>query len=146
MRMSLLFAGVAFALIAADDPAKRELDKYQGTWVLISEEFEGKPVPIEKRPELSITVQGEKVLFTSNGKERSAFVEFNPSKKPRTYDLLRDDGFVSLRGIYAWDGDDTIKTCAADDQGDRPTEFKTKPGSRNRIRVWKRKSRPGQAH
>ena len=143
--MKIAFAtAVAWSLVAADDPAQRERQKHQGTWGLISEEFEGKPVPIEKRPEMSLTVQGEKALFTSNGKERSAFVEFDPTKEPRTYDLLRDDGFVSLRAIYAWDGDDTIKTCAADDQGDRPAAFKTGPGSRNRIRVWKRKSRSGQ--
>ena len=138
MKIAFITA-VAWSLVAADDPAKRELEKYQGTWVLISEEYQGKPVPIEKLPKISLTVQGEKVLFTSNGKERSAFVELDPTKEPRTYDLLRDDGFVSLRAIYAWDGDDTIKICAADDQGDRPAAFKTKPGSRNRIRVWKRK-------
>ena len=51
---------VAWSLVAADDPAQRELEKYQGTWVLVSEEFEGKPVPIEKRPEMSLTVRGRK--------------------------------------------------------------------------------------
>jgi hypothetical protein len=45
---------------------------------------------------------------------------------------------VNLRGIYNWDGDN-LRTCSADDQGDRPTEFRTVPGSKNRIRVWNRK-------
>jgi uncharacterized protein (TIGR03067 family) len=138
---TVVLAAVAWLLVAGD-PAGREREKYQGTWALVSEEFAGKPVPPDKRPEISLTVRGDKVLFTSNGEERSAFVERDPTKDPRTYDLLRGDGFVSLRAIYAWDGDDTIKICAADHQGERPTEFKTAPGSPNRIRVWKRK-KPG---
>ena len=117
----------------------RELDRYQGTWVLISEEFEGKTVPAGKRPEMTCTVKGDKVVSTVKGKELSAFVELDPMKTPRTYELIREDGIHSLHGIYMWDGDDTIKICAADQGGDRPAEFKTGPGSRNRIRVWKRK-------
>ena len=49
--------------------------------------------------------------------------------------------YVSLRGIYTWDGDDTIKICAADDQRERRTELKSERRSRNRIRMWKRKKR-----
>ena len=60
------------------------------------------------------------------------------SKSPKTYDLLRDDGLLSLKGIYTWDGD-SIRICSADDQGDRPTAFRTEPGSKNRIRAWSRK-------
>jgi len=82
-----------------------------------------------------------KLLFhaalASNGKPRSATVKMDPTKTPRTYDLLRDDGHRSLKGIYTWEGD-KLKVCASDDNGDRPTEFKTEPGSKNRIRVWKR--------
>jgi uncharacterized protein (TIGR03067 family) len=86
---------------------------------------------------LSYTVRGDKVVFTSSGEARSATIKFDPNESPRTVDLLRDDG-RSLKGIYAWDGE-ILKVCLADDQGDRPAEFKTEAGSRNRIRVWKRK-------
>jgi uncharacterized protein (TIGR03067 family) len=125
-------------LFAADDPAKSALEKYQGTWVLLSEEFEGKKVPADEVKDLSYTVQGHEILFKSNGKDRSAIVKLDPSRNPKTYDLVRDDGLVSLKGIYAWDGE-LIKICSAVDQGDRPTAFETRPGSKNQIRVWKRK-------
>jgi uncharacterized protein (TIGR03067 family) len=124
--------------LAGDDALKSELERYQGTWVLVSEEFEGKKVPADELPDLSYTVRGDKVLFTSRGRDRSATVTLDPSKTPRTLDLLRDDGVGSLKGIYTWDGE-TIKICSADDEGDRPTGFTTGAGSRNRIRVWKRK-------
>jgi uncharacterized protein (TIGR03067 family) len=130
---------VTILLIAADDPVRRELDKYQGTWILVSEEFEGKPVPAAKRPDLSYTVRGDQLLYKVRGEERSATVKLDPTQEPKIYDLERDDGSRTLKGIYTWDGDDTIKICSADDAGDRPATFKAGPGSRNRIRVWKRK-------
>ena len=125
-------------LFAADDLAKSELDKYQGTWVLLSQEFEGKKVPAEELKDLSYTVQGHEIFFKSNGQDRSAIVKLDPSTNPKTYDLVRDDGLLSLKGIYVWDGE-MIKICFAQDQGDRPTGFETRPGSKNCIRVWKRK-------
>ncbi len=138
MRMLALMVAVAGLSPADEAPSKRELDMYQGIWVMDSEEFEGKAVPPDQLPDMSYTVRGDKVLFASNGKDRSATVKLDPGKTPKTYDLLRDDGLLSLKGIYIWDGDN-IKICAAEDQGDRPTEFRTEPGSKNRIRVWKRK-------
>jgi uncharacterized protein (TIGR03067 family) len=137
-----LAVAVAVLSLAMDDTPESELDKYQGTWVLVSEEFEGKKVPAEgltgELKNLSYTVRGDKLLFTSRGEDRSATVKLDPNKSPKTYDLVRDDG-RPLKGIYAWDGE-TIKVCSADNQGDRPMEFKTEGGSRIRIRVWKRKT------
>jgi uncharacterized protein (TIGR03067 family) len=131
---------VAVLSLATDDTPESELDKYQGTWILVSEEFGGKKIPAKELPDnvknLSYTVRGDKVLFASNGEERPAKIQLDPNKGPKTYDLMRDDG-RSLKGIYTWDGFKTIKICAADDFGERPTEFGTAPGSKNRIRVWK---------
>jgi uncharacterized protein (TIGR03067 family) len=137
-----LSVAVAALSLATDDTPDRELDKYQGTWVLVSEEFEGKKVPAvalaDDLKNLSYTVRGDKLFFNLKNEVLSATIKLGPSKSPKTYDLVRDDDARSLKGIYTWDGFKTIKVCAADDQGDRPKEFKTGPGSRNRIRVWRR--------
>jgi uncharacterized protein (TIGR03067 family) len=138
MRTFAPMVAAAGLLFASDDPTRSELDKYQGTWVLLSEEFEGEKVPAEALKDLSYTVQGHEILFKSNGKDRSAIVKLDPSRNPKTYDLVRDDGLLSLRGIYSWDGE-MIKICFAQDQGARPTAFETRPGSKNSIRVWKHK-------
>ncbi len=136
--MTSLAASVAIAVLtlASDDTPRSDLDKYQGTWVLVSEEFAGKTIPAGDLENLSYTVRGDKLRYTSRGKDRSATIHLDQTKSPRTYDLVRDDG-RPLRGIYAWDGEN-IKICSADDRGDRPKEFKTKAGSKSRIRVWKR--------
>ncbi len=142
--MTTLALTIAVAVLTpalVDDTPESELDKYQGTWVLVSEEFQGKKVPAEELAaelrDLCYTVRGDNVLFRSRGEDRSATIKLDPNKSPKTYDLLRDDGRL-LKGIYAWDGEN-IKVCSASDQGDRPMEFKTGAGSSNRIRVWKRK-------
>jgi uncharacterized protein (TIGR03067 family) len=123
---------------AVDDPSQKELAKFDGTWTLASEEFEGKKVAPEDLPGASYTVRDGKVTFTATGVERTATLTVDATKDPKTYDLRRDDGLRTLKGIYTWDGDD-LKVCSADDQGERPSDFKTAPGSKNRIRVWKRK-------
>jgi uncharacterized protein (TIGR03067 family) len=129
---------VAGLLRSGEGPSDSELDRYQGTWVLVAEEFEGKTISAGEMADLSYTIRGDRLFYTSNGEARSARVRLAPSKSPKTYDLVRDDGLRSLEGIYAWDGD-TIKICSADDQGPRPEAFRTEPGSKNRIRIWKHK-------
>ncbi len=49
---------------------------------------------------MTCTVKRDKVVSTVKGKELSAFVELDPMKTPRTYELIREDGIHSLHGIY----------------------------------------------
>lgn len=135
--LTLVISFALFANAGADDAVKDELAKYQGTWVLVSEEFEGRAVPDGELSKQSYTVRGDKVVYNVNGEERSATLRLDPSKSPKTYDLARDDGSRTLKGVYEWDGD-RLKVCAADDGGDRPADFTTGPGSKNRVRVWER--------
>lgn len=142
MRTLALGMAIAVLSLATNDTPESELDRYQGTWVLVSEEFEGKRVPAKELAEdskdLSYTVRGDKLLYSLRGEARSVTIKLDPTANPRTYDLVWDDDGRSLKGIYTWDGFKTLKVCSADDQGDRPKEFKTGPGSRNRIRIWRR--------
>lgn len=141
MTSLVLTVAVALLTLATDGTPKSDLDKYQGEWVLVSEEFEGKTVAakdlVDDSKDLSYTVRGDKLLYTSRGEDRWATIHLDQTKSPKTYDLVRDDG-RPLKGIYTWDAE-TIQICSADDGGDRPKEFKTKAGIKNRIRVWKRR-------
>jgi uncharacterized protein (TIGR03067 family) len=138
--LSLAFT-IALLRLAADETPESELARYQGTWVLASEEFGGRTVPAEDLAEdlkdLAYTVRGNELHFTARGRDRTATIQLDPTRSPRTYDLVRDDG-RRIRGIYRWE-DETIKVCSADDEGARPREFKAQAGSKVRIRVWKRK-------
>ncbi len=138
--MKILVLGLAFfgLILTENDAAKKELDKYQGTWVLVSEEYEAREIPFEELKDLDVTVKGNQLFFKSNGRDQAATIKFDPSKEPKPYDLFRNDGRLSVKDIYTWDGE-TIKICSADDQGARPTAFETRPGSPNRIRIWRRK-------
>lgn len=136
----LSIAIAAFHIPAIDTP-KFELTRYQGTWVLVSEEFQGKTTPAEKLPEslrtLTYTIRGDKIVFSTQGEERTGRVKLDPRKNPKSLDLIQQDG-LTLKAIYMWDGEN-LKVCASSHEGDRPTEFKTGAGSNNCIRIWKKK-------
>ena len=91
---------VAVLSLATDETPKSDLDKYQGTWVFVSEEFAGKTVPAEDLERHSYTVHGDKLRYDSRGEDRWATIKLDQTKSPKTYDLVRDDGRL-LRGIYA---------------------------------------------
>lgn len=142
-KLSILFVVFAMptGLLLLDDPLKprSDLDKYQGSWILVSEEFEGKRVSPFMR-DITCTFRGNKVVFESTGDGRASTIRLDPSKSPKTYDLVRDDNHLSLKGIYDLDGD-KIRICISyHGNGDRPTEFKTAPGSDNQLLVWSRKN------
>ena len=135
-RSPVLLVVVAGSLLAAGEP-EDDLAMYQGVWVLVSEEFQGKQIPPDQLEELTCTVRNDKILYRSNGKIQSAIIMLDPNKTPKSFSLLREDGHLFMKGIYELKSE-RIKICAEDDQGDRPKEFKTGAGSKNRIRVWKR--------
>jgi len=94
MTTFILSIAVAALSLATGDTPESERDKYQGTWVLVSEEFEGRKVPAaelaEDLKDLSYTIRGNRLLFIVRGEERSATIKLDPSQGPKNYDLVRD--------------------------------------------------------
>ena len=87
---------VGFLIVAggeAGDDAKKELKSFQGTWVLVSAERDGKKEPGGKGTKLVIT--GTKYALTQ---ESSAVIghlgtfTLDPAKKPKATDVTVTDG------------------------------------------------------
>jgi uncharacterized protein (TIGR03067 family) len=136
-------AVVLLALVGYDaraDDAKDDLKALEGTWELVSFERDGKDVKVQG--DTKATYTGDKFVVKRGDQVISAgTMKLDPSKKPKASDATYTEGpdkGKTFKGIYQIDGE-TVKFCrAGSPDDDRPTEFKTKPGSGQFAAVYKR--------
>ena len=115
-----------------------ELEKLQGTWVLVSRE-EGGVVVRFNDDSITFIVTGNKWAWKDKGVVVQAGVWklVDIDKAAKSYDNLATEGFNeggTAKGIYLVEGD-TLKYCEG---ATRPTEFTTKEGDGRYCCTWKR--------
>jgi uncharacterized protein (TIGR03067 family) len=134
--VAALMAGAA---AAADE--KEELAKLTGTWKVVSFTAAGTVAEKAEVDALRLVVAGEKYTFTGTNLDVAGTHKLDPSKTPKRIDAERTkgpDAGQKMLGIYE-PKDDTFTVCfAAPGKADRPTEFKSTPGSGRRLFVLKR--------
>jgi uncharacterized protein (TIGR03067 family) len=146
MAMRKLFAsaiGVFCILLSLgaqelDVVAKKELEKFQGTWRFVSIEVDGKS---EELKDQIIIFEGEKytVKIGDRVTEAGTF-KIDTSKKPYKVDATVTEGDnkgTTALGIYELDGD-VMKSCFNMEGKERPKEFKTAAGSDDFLAILKR--------
>ena len=129
-------------LLAATLPAQdtnQDLEMLQGKWTMESQESRGRQTLDQAVKQSKLTIQGDQWIVTFPGglKNQMTF-KIDPSKDPKTMDLLTKDGgkeSVSL-GIYKLEGD-TLTLCRTVGNRYRPKEFKT-TAEAGILVVWKR--------
>ena len=125
----------------AEDAAKKDLDKLQGTWVMAELEIDGKPVPEDKIKGTTLTIKGDKYITKVKDKEHEVTIKLDPTQNPKTMDMYFPDGTEApklSKGIYEVDGD-RFKLCRHQMAGqDRPVQFGTWPDTGLFVVVWKR--------
>jgi len=126
---------MASSLAAADDTekqeaVKKELKKFEGIWVMVSDERNGVEAPKEFVNKVRMTIKGDKFTFKQGDSTIEGTIVLDPSKKPRAYDASATENGtkISTVGIYEFDGD-TLKVCYTPEGGERPKEFSTKGGT-----------------
>ena len=82
---------VAVALIAADEPEKDELAKFQGTWVPESIQIGPKKTPEDSLKSIRLVVKGEDWTITTPGAKKYK-LKIDPSKSPKHLDLIDEIG------------------------------------------------------
>jgi uncharacterized protein (TIGR03067 family) len=93
--LAITFA--AFFTTTADDvtkdPAKRDLDKLQGTWVLVGHSEKGRVWGEEdaKKEKQSVTIKGDTLTLTRDNAKDEIRIRLDPTKKPAWIDLLCED-------------------------------------------------------
>jgi uncharacterized protein (TIGR03067 family) len=147
MRLSVLIASWVGFLVAAnagDDDAKKDLEKFQGNWSLISAERDGKKTPQEDAKKITLSIQGNKFILRKDSVVISeGTMTLDPTKKPKeigeTITAGPNNGKVFL-AIYEID-DEHHKICFAAAGKERPTAFSSMPGSGHLLQVWKREKK-----
>src|SRR5438105_3539240 len=90
---------------AAQDAAKAELKKLQGTWKVVSMTTAGKPLPPEQVAGMQILFRGEEMTIGAKGGKggNTMPMTLDPTTKPKALDLTitRGDQKVVWKCIYA---------------------------------------------
>jgi uncharacterized protein (TIGR03067 family) len=128
--------------VAREDEAKKELEKLAGTWEAVSVEVGGKQLPEERIKDFKLIIEGDKYTTKAGERTIKGTIKIDPSKDPKTIDATRAEGDEKgkvLLGIYKLVDDDNLKLCFNEpDNKERPTEFKTAEGTKQRYYVLKR--------
>jgi uncharacterized protein (TIGR03067 family) len=147
MRMDVLSALVAGLLIAADAPrgdaARAELEKFQGTWKLVSAQRDGREASQDEVGRTTLVIKGDTFRVPEDaevGTGPDGTFTIDPTATPKAIDATPASGpnkGKTLLGIYRIEGDRYEVRFAPPGQG-RPTEFVSKPESRGLHSVWRR--------
>ena len=118
-----------------------DLERYQGTWVLVAEEVAGKTSSEEELEGVSRIVQGDRVTRRATATTSKAILRLDPTSEPKRYDAEIIEGPSRgrlIHGIYRFEGD-RLKTCADTTGMSRPKTFATSSQDHYSLQVWERK-------
>ena len=112
---------VATAGASPGDEAKKDVERIQGTWAVISLEEDGKQTP--RKVVVAMAFTGNRVKVIREGDEQEGSFRLAPTKNPKAIDLLIEG--LGTPGIYTLE-DDRLTICLnLDEHGKRPKRFAT---------------------
>jgi uncharacterized protein (TIGR03067 family) len=122
---------VVAMLIGADEPKKdesaKDVERFQGTWTLLSLENNGESATSEALKGRRLIVTGNESVFMEGERVFSRSTQkLDATKNPRQVDITQVEGDEKgkvTKGIYLLDGDD-LTICYVYPGDGRPSEFK----------------------
>jgi uncharacterized protein (TIGR03067 family) len=128
-------------LTKRDESILAELSKFQGTWGIVSQEMNGKPVP-ESDLKGRTLFFGAEVCILRRGNEilQVSVLKIDPTKTPKTVNAMVTKGLYqgeTMLGIFEFEGEN-LKVCYDVEGVNRPTEFKTSSGENRFLAIYKR--------
>ena len=144
--LSLVWSvGTIAAAPVSGQGAAAELQKFQGTWVMISAEMDGKKVDEAQVKQSRITFVGDKVELIAPHQHKDKIVasiaKLDLTKNPKEMHWVRTAGpnaGTTMIAIYEFEGPDQYKICFDPASLAVPKEFGTKAGSGHVWHTWKR--------
>ena len=104
----LMIAAVGLSLAAdnAEDPvSKKDLDKLQGSWKLVSAMRDGEALPADEVKKTSMVIKGDTFLFPKSAEDatsKEGTFRLDATKTPKQMDTTSSEKEVML-GIYELD-------------------------------------------
>jgi uncharacterized protein (TIGR03067 family) len=140
--LPILTSGLMLGADAArENPAQKDLEKFQGDWVIVSYTVDGKAATPEELATIKLTVKGPRSTFQRDGNTYHGTYTLDTNRQPNAIDILHADGPNKgkvILGIYEF-GDDQLTAClACPGAKERPREMASKAGSGHVLEVWKR--------
>jgi uncharacterized protein (TIGR03067 family) len=124
-----------------DEAVKKETTRFGGSWRIVSSEIEGSSAPQDQLKGSRLTFDGKRFMSTEEGRTSGGTFRVDPSRHPRTIDLIFTEGpekNKTVLGIYELDGDLCRLCLAPPGQDRRPSQFAGKRGSGHVYSVLKR--------
>lgn len=121
---------VSTQVVAADDAAAEELERFAGTWQCVSGERRGDQLPPDFSTEIRMIFHGTRLTLHARGQETNFEIRIDPTPLPKVFVMTALDGkhkSKSARGIYEWAGE-KLRLCipnAPRDDQEPPKEFNT---------------------
>ncbi len=141
------FLTLLFALAPPQDtptrtkPLSPELMRHQGTWCVVSFIYQGTKADPEVMASILRTVEGERVVWTREGKSFSATgLMLDPKADPPAIDVIPEGGphrDKHVLGIYRLEGT-KLTLCMADPDMPRPDTFDAGPDSHRTLIILER--------
>ncbi len=132
---------LAVAMVQGGDAVKKDLEKLQGKWQVVSMIEVGEKTPDDVLKEMELSFQGDKLTVKEKNETVAEFtIKLDPSKMPAIidFDQLGDKKGEKMLGIYAFEGE-MVKFCYDEDGKERPKEFASKPKTSISLVVLKKK-------
>jgi uncharacterized protein (TIGR03067 family) len=129
-------------LVAGDrtkDPAKRDLERLLGTWLLVGGEDKGQPFGEEEArgEKESVIFSGDNMTLVQGQGRDTWAVRLDPGKNPAWIDLIYPGGQKVNHAIYRLDGD-RLTVCVSrkhnpNSSEERPARFTTRRANNKNL-------------
>jgi len=142
MHWQLLTAVLVVAAPAPPEKEKKDDEKIQGNWTVVSMERGGMAAPAEKIAMIKVTFKDGTLTINDGGRDEKAKFKIDATKKPKAIDLIpeKPGRTEQVPGIYELKGDE-LKICFTKEGGGRPTEFSSNAGTEQVLIVFKREKK-----
>jgi uncharacterized protein (TIGR03067 family) len=143
MHWQLLTVILLVAAPAPPEKEKKDEEKIQGNWTVVSREFLGKKAPESDLKALKVTIKDGTLTMDDGTKKETIPYKLDASKNPKSIDLANTgiESKETTLAIYELDGD-SLKICWSEkDPEHRATKFASDEDSGQTMIVFKREKK-----